>query len=106
MTVNQYLQDRYIGKTCKISIREEKDKKGNIKIDKGFTRINEKPFFTAWEHRVWKNEQQGVDKEFWFRDVIIEDKIINIKQVRNYWLFSTLNGHSFRFSSDTELDVS
>jgi len=100
MTVNQFLYDKYIGKSISFYVDEEKDKEGNIR--KEYSRRQD-TIFPKWEHRIWTKKEQGVDKEFWVRDVKITDKIVKITQKSNRWIFETLTGYKFEFFADTEL---
>lgn len=99
MTVYQFLQDKYIGKKCKLQKREIKNIDGIVSEAEYPITFHLDGYFKDWTTRYNKGE------EFYFRDVVFEDKIVEIKRFRNYWIFKTLNGYSFRFGNYDELPV-
>ncbi len=103
MTVNQFLLDTYIGKNISFVVEETKNIDGTV--TKAVSRRQDASLYEEWEHRVWTKDIQSVDKEFWFRDVKITDKVVEIKQKRNYWILTTLHGHQLELSADDELNI-
>jgi len=102
MTVNQFLQDKYIGKSIKFFVEERKNENNEI-VEKSYS-LRQDGYFKKWTIIEWMKRDKGIIN--YFRDVLIEDKIVEIKPTRNYWTIKTLNGYYFRFGIDDELSVS
>ena len=100
LTVNQYLENTYIGKSISFYIQETKFSSGYIRQEYSFRQGN--MHFFEWEERFNNGEK------YHFRDVLITDKIVGIKasgRSRVNWIFKTLNGIEFRFYACEKLDI-
>jgi len=102
MTIQQCIQDYYIGKMVKFVVREFKEEDGTITTDKKTTLFEK--WITEWKYYEFDNKDWSHKGNYWIRDVDCVDKIISIKQVRNYWVFTTLKGYEIKVTATTRLE--
>lgn len=93
MTINQTIQEAYIGKKISLIITEQKDEAGNVSIFR-------EPQIGIAESKEW---HKIPDTEIWWREVAVIDKVTSIRKVQSYWLFTMLSGRVVKFTADTEM---
>jgi len=102
--VEKFLTKKFLGKKISIRLREERDV-NNVIVNKGLSTSQTGTLFSEWEHRIWSKDNPGQreDKEFWFRDVLISEKVMVIKPYYKDWMLITKSGYKIRLYPHTEI---